>query len=106
MIAELKIRNFAIIDSLDISFHKGLNVLTGETGAGKSIIVDAVEVLLGGRADPDAVRTGGDEALLEVLLSLESGGEARSILTARGLSSGEELVLKRSIPRTGKSRAY
>ena len=58
MLEELRIKNFAIIDQLDLTFASGLNVITGETGAGKSIIIDAVELLLGGKADPSFIRAG------------------------------------------------
>jgi DNA repair protein RecN (Recombination protein N) len=76
MLAELRIGNFAIIESLEVSFHKGLNILTGETGAGKSIIVDAVELLLGGRADTDVVRAGSNEATVEGMFYLNPNAEA------------------------------
>lgn len=64
MIVELNISNFAIIDSMKITFEKGFNVLTGETGAGKSIIVEGISVLLGQRASREMIRTGKDKALL------------------------------------------
>ncbi|MCA9947963.1 MAG: AAA family ATPase, partial [Anaerolineales bacterium] len=65
MLTELYIRNFAIIDELRLKFHDGFNVLTGETGAGKSIILDAVTLMLGGRADTTFVRAGAGEAYVE-----------------------------------------
>jgi len=102
MLAELRIGNFAIIESLEVSFHKGLNILTGETGAGKSIIVDAVELLLGGRADTDVVRAGSDEAIIEGMFSLAPNAEALRPLKDKG----SDLILKRSIPLSGKGRAY
>ena len=65
MLEEIRISNFAIIDHLELGFGKGLNVITGETGAGKSIIVDAVELLLGGKTDAAMVRAGSDKAVIE-----------------------------------------
>ncbi|NIW43915.1 MAG: AAA family ATPase, partial [Gammaproteobacteria bacterium] len=65
MLLELTISNFAIIDKLHLTFHQGFNVLTGETGAGKSIIIDAVSLLLGGRATTDVIRAGTDSAFVE-----------------------------------------
>ena len=65
MLTELTIENFAIIERLELSFHAGLNIFTGETGAGKSIIIDAVESLLGSRADPTQVRAGAERANIE-----------------------------------------
>ena len=67
MLRELSIRNFAIIDDLSISFEKGLTVLTGETGAGKSIIINAVNLILGGRGTPSLIRTGAKSAELEAM---------------------------------------
>jgi DNA repair protein RecN (Recombination protein N) len=65
MLSEIRIRDFAIIDELELSFLPGLNVLTGETGAGKSIIIDAVEMILGSRADATMIRTGSEAAIIE-----------------------------------------
>jgi len=106
MLAELRIGNFAIIESLEVSFHKGLNILTGETGAGKSIIVDAVELLLGGRADTDVVRAGSNEAIIEGMFSLGPHAEALRPLKDKGIETSDDLILKRSIPISGKGRAY
>ena len=70
MIKEIRIRNFAIIENLAVSFEKGLNVLTGETGAGKSIIIDALNLLLGGRADGDSIRSGETNAFVEAVFEV------------------------------------
>ena len=84
MLVELHIENFAIIDRLDIAFEPGLVIFSGETGAGKSIIIDAVETLLGGRADATFVRTGSQHASVEGVFRLEQGTrqELASILQA------------------------
>src|SRR5450755_3908518 len=70
MLCELRIENFAIIDRLEVRFSPGFNVITGETGAGKSIIIDAVDLMLGGRGDTDFVRAGTEKATIEGVFSL------------------------------------
>ena len=89
MLSELYIRNFAIIDELRIQFKDGLNVLTGETGAGKSIILDAMTLVLGGRADITMVRAGNQEAYVEATFRLESSmkEDLTPILEAEGLEA-------------------
>ncbi|HHH40842.1 MAG TPA: DNA repair protein RecN, partial [Chloroflexi bacterium] len=107
MLVELTIRNFAIIDQLSLEFHPGFNVLTGETGAGKSIIIDAVELLLGGRADSSVVRAGADRALVEGLFRLEP--ELQPLIASRLEAHGLEgdapdlLLLSREVRRGGRS---
>ncbi|RMF37892.1 MAG: DNA repair protein RecN, partial [Chloroflexi bacterium] len=107
MLVELTIRNFAIIDELALEFHPGFNVLTGETGAGKSIIIDAVELLLGGRADSSVVRAGADRALVEGLFRLEPALQPliASRLEAHGLEGDapDLLLLSREVRRGGRS---
>jgi len=76
MLEELRIHNFAIIDQLELSFATGLNVITGETGAGKSIIIDAVELLLGGKADASFVRSGAERAVVEGVFTLNERAAA------------------------------
>src|SRR2546423_14956519 len=90
MLRFLRIRNLAVIASLEVEFESGFNVLTGETGAGKSILVEAVGLLLGGRASGDLVRPGEDGAAIEAIF--ESGGE--------------ELSVRRAITAPGRSRAF
>ena len=92
MLRFLEIRNLAVIESVEIEFGAGLNVLTGETGAGKSILVEAVGLLLGGRASPDLVRTGADCATLQAVFEDEA--------------TGQELLLRREITAQGRSRAF
>ncbi|AKU90271.1 DNA repair protein RecN [Vulgatibacter incomptus] len=104
MLAALRIESLAIIDSLEVRFDKGLNVLTGETGAGKSILIDALALLLGGRADPAAVRAGRDEAVVEGLfVGPGLAGRAAEL----GLpADGDELLVRRTISRSGRSRVH
>ena len=104
MLAELYIRNLAIIDELHLSFAPGFTALTGETGAGKSIIIDAVELVLGGRADTTVVRAGADRALIEATFHLEPERQEtlRSLLEQEGLDGDtpDTLLLSREV-RTG-----
>jgi DNA repair protein RecN (Recombination protein N) len=108
MLTELRVRNFAIIDDLHLRFHPGFNVLTGETGAGKSIIIDAIELLLGTKASQEMVRSGCDLASIEGIFELrgEIGREIGQRLLAEGLE-GEEglLILAREVRRGGRSVA-
>jgi len=105
LLAELHIRNLAIIDELRISFSPGLNILTGETGVGKSIIVNALQLLLGGRPQQEMVRSGEEEGMVEALFDLAAEPTLLEGLRQKGIG-GEELVLKRLISSRGKSRAY
>ncbi len=107
MLAEIYIRNFAIIDDLHLRFAPGFNVLTGETGAGKSIILDAVTLVIGDRADTSVIRAGSDEAYVEATfeLSPEQQGLVAPILAAEGLDdeSGDILILARELRANGRS---
>jgi DNA repair protein RecN (Recombination protein N) len=87
MLSELSIRDFAIIDRLELKIHPGFNVLTGETGAGKSIVIDAVGLLLGERADAGLVRAGAEAARVEGVFALGAGARARSTRCSRASRS-------------------
>ncbi len=106
MLTDLYIRHFAIIDRLHVSFSGGFNVLTGETGAGKSIIIDAVSLILGGRANPDLVRTGEDEAVVEAVFDVSDKPSLRRELAETGFDDGDELLIKRVVNRTGRNKIY
>ena len=107
MLSELFIRNFAIIDELRLHLNPGFNVLTGETGAGKSIILDAVMLVLGGRADTTVVRAGSDEAYVEATFRLEEGlrETLRPVLEAEGLDEEQEefVILARETRLNGRN---
>lgn len=107
MLTELRIRNFAIIESLTLPLARGFNVLSGETGAGKSIIVGALGLLVGDRASADLIRTGADRASVEGLFDLTDRSEIAALLDARGIDTDESfVVLKREIATAGRARAW
>ena len=107
MLDLLRVRNFAIIDELEIRFEPGFNVLTGETGAGKSILVDALHLVLGGRAQADCVRGGAEEAEVEAIFVPRDPAASDARLTGLGLpAAGAELLVRRSVQREGRSRAF
>src|SRR5690554_2833921 len=99
MIIELSIKNFAIIDNLKINFTKGFNVLTGETGTGKSIIVESIGMILGQRANRNLVRSGKDKAILEGVFYLENPQKVNMILDRYGIDKDPEnyLIITREI---------
>ena len=108
MLTELRIRNFAIIEEIGLEFAEGFTVFTGETGAGKSILVDAVDLLVGGRASADLIRAGADEAEVSGVFSLTAGGPVAKFLHEQDLlGSGEsELILRRVLSREGRNRVH
>jgi DNA repair protein RecN (Recombination protein N) len=106
VLSELVVHNFAIIRKLEISFHPGLTILSGETGAGKSILVGAVNLVLGGRASQEMIRTGAVEAGVEALFVLSDSGFQRERLSELGLELAEEIVIRRSINRSGRNRVF
>ena len=108
MLTELRIRNLAIIDAVTLPLARGFNVLTGETGAGKSIIVGALGLLIGERASADLVRTGADKATVEGVFDVGDRRDLLAALDARGIESDGTLVLKREVPSGagGRARAW
>ena len=106
MLRELQITNLAIIEKLHVEFHGGLNILTGETGAGKSIIIDAVNLILGGRASTDLIRSGADEASVEALFDLSDRPSLLANLSRIGVECDGELLVRRVVSRGGKNRVF
>ncbi len=106
MLRELFIKNFAIIDDLRICFSEGLTILSGETGAGKSIIIHAVNLLLGSRADSGSVRTGAETAELEASFQVSPDSRVAEILKDNNYDISEGLVIRRLISRNDRHRAY
>ncbi len=103
MLLSLRIENIALMDELEIQFQKGLHVLTGETGAGKSIIVDAVALLLGGKAQKELIRTGAQKARVEGVFSVCDCPAAGAFLREQELDEGEEVLLAREVTLNGRS---
>ena len=106
MLKELSIRNFAIIDDLQIGFSDGLTVLSGETGAGKSIILNAVNLLLGSRASADLIRTGADTAELEALFQISPQSSIAEMMSECGYDPAQGLLIRRIIARSDSNRVY
>ena len=106
MLTQLRIRDFAIVEDLELELAAGMTAITGETGAGKSILVDAIGLLLGDRADGDVIRHGADRADLSALFDLDSLPEARAWLAERDLDRDRECQLRRVVTRAGRSRGY
>ena len=106
MLQEIRITNFAIIENLAIEFHAGLNVLTGETGAGKSIIIDALNLILGGRADTDTIRSGASTATVEACLNLDDPKTLAMIADLGIEVENGQVIIKRIISNSDKNRTY
>ncbi|MGD0674287.1 MAG: DNA repair protein RecN [Polyangiaceae bacterium] len=113
VLVQLSVRNFVLIERLVVEFAPGFNAITGETGAGKSMLVDALSLVLGGRARPEIMRTGTDEAEVEALFELPSDARAIAKLDAAGIPGDRELVVRRVVQAPGtagrpetRSRAY
>src|SRR4051812_13295313 len=106
MLTELRIKNFAIIESLTLPLARGFNVLSGETGAGKSIIVGALGLLLGERANADVIRTGADKASVEGEFDVSDRPEIRAALDERGIDVEESVVVLKREVASGRARAW
>lgn len=108
MLTELRISDFAVIDHLSLTFSSGLHVLTGETGAGKSILVDALALLIGGRASADQIRSQAEEATLEAAFVLPETSPLTAVLREQALlgPNDTELIVRRILSRSGRNRIY
>ncbi|OGP86495.1 MAG: DNA repair protein RecN [Deltaproteobacteria bacterium RBG_16_54_11] len=106
MLMELHIENLAIIDQLRIDFHEGLNVLTGETGAGKSIILNALNLILGDRVKDAIIRSHEEEGLVEALFDISASPRLSQWLTEKGIEAEDTIVIKRVLSRKDKSKIY
>ncbi len=107
MLRELSIRNLAVVEEAVVPFAPGLNVLTGETGAGKSILIDALLLIIGARADPDAIRSSAETASVEALFEVEASGPVAALLDEAGHAVRDgQLVVKREVSRSGRHRVW
>ena len=103
MLLEISIKNFAIIEEVSLHFDQGMTILTGETGAGKSIIIDAMNMMLGSRATTEVIRHGASKAEIEGLFSLENSRSLKPIFEEQGLELTDELIIRREILQNGRS---
>lgn len=103
MLLEISIKNFAIIESISLNFEKGMTVLTGETGAGKSIIIDAMNMMLGARATTEVIRHGAPKTEIEGLFSIENNRTLEEIFDEQGLELSDEIIIRREILQNGRS---
>jgi len=106
LLKHLHIRNFAVIEELDIPFNHGMTVFTGETGAGKSIMVDALGLVLGDRSDSGIVRAACERTEITAIFDIEDDNEIKSVLVEQEIDCDDELILRRVINKDGRSRAY
>src|SRR5437762_1488040 len=107
MLRELRIRNFAVIESVTVAFGPGLNVLTGETGAGKSMLIDAILLVRGARAQLDVIRTDAETATVEARFEVAPGSPAAAALDEAGLAADDgEILVRRELARSGRHRAF
>jgi DNA repair protein RecN (Recombination protein N) len=108
MLTNIRIKNLAVVDDTTVRFSEGLNVITGETGAGKSMLADALQLLLGERADKSLIRTGAEQALAEAVFYLERSSDVDKLLTEAGMEPclDGELIIRRTISSKGPGRAW
>ena len=111
MLIELRIKNFAIIDELNLSFSKGFNILTGETGAGKSIILNAVHLLLGDKATEEWIRSSEEEANVEAVFDISGNSEIKEKIQEKaphlqGAGEEDSLLIRRLISRSGRGKVF
>lgn len=107
MIKSIVIKNVALIESLYLEFENGLNIITGETGAGKSILLGAVNLILGGKGSPDVIRSGCDKASVEVTFDVQKASSLKQILTTSGISIDDDLItIKRELTKDGRNNCF
>ncbi|HMK30046.1 MAG TPA: DNA repair protein RecN [Terriglobales bacterium] len=107
MLLELRVENYAVIDNVAVEFAPGLNLLTGETGAGKSILIDALALLLGEKASSDVIRHGAEKAVVSAVFELEDPRRAGKVLESDGIESdGQQLIVRREILPNGRGRVF
>src|SRR5258708_27253424 len=106
MLTTLSIKNYALIEELTIEFERGLNIITGETGAGKSIINDALSLVLGERADTGAVRKGSEKAIVEGCFNVMRNSKLKELLAGNEIEWQDEIIARREVSIKGQSRSF
>lgn len=106
MLRTLRIKNYALIDDIGVEFESGLNILTGETGAGKTIIIDALNLVLGERARAEEVRSGTDKSVVEGVFSVAANKRLKSLIESHQIDWNEDLILRREVSSKGQSRCF
>jgi DNA repair protein RecN (Recombination protein N) len=106
MLKSLSIRNYALIESIEIDFESGLNILTGETGAGKSIIIDALNLILGDRASTDIIRKGSDKAIVEGIFGISGNQKVKALIGQNEIEPQEGIILRREVSFKGQARCF
>jgi len=106
MLRTLLIKHYALIEELTVEFERGLNIITGETGAGKSIIIDALSLVLGERSDAGAVRKGAEKAIVEGVFDTAGNGKLRHLLERHEIASTDEIIVRREVAAKGQSRSF
>ena len=106
MLRSLHVRNYVLIDSLEIDFPEGLVIITGQTGAGKSILLGALGLVLGGKADASLVGAHGDTCVVEAEFSVGEDATLKALLRENDLEETDSLVIRRTLNRTGRSRSF
>src|SRR3954471_1851102 len=106
MLSLLKIKNVALIDEIELEFFKGLNLLTGETGSGKSIIVDSLGALTGERVSSDLIKDGEQSAMIEGLFFIIGDKKISRLFDEGGIEPSEDLIVRRELSSTGKNRVF
>ena len=110
MLKELQVKNFAVIDDITVKFGRGLNVLSGETGAGKTLVIEAINLLLGERADSDLIRDSEERLFVQGYFDLSGSEKSKHFLRCENLVSGDDefsdIVITREVNRQGKNRSF
>ncbi len=106
MLTHLSIKNYALIETININFDTGLTVITGETGAGKSIIIDAVDMLLGARANNSVIRTGTNSCIISACFNIENNTKVKEILEELSIDFQDEIIIRRQLEISGKNKSF
>ena len=106
MLRSLYVKHYALIEEISVEFERGLNIITGETGAGKSILIDALSLLLGERASTEVIRKGAEKAIVEGTFAVAGSPKIQSLLKENDIEPSEEMIVRREISAKGQSRCF